>query len=115
MSDIEPSRRIDDLEERIEHLRARIEKYRKAMILSRAATVAGAVTFVLVATILPSDQSVLLGVLAFTGIIGGFVWLGANKSSKQEAEVVLRRTEAERAEIIDDIRFGTIRTDLSIS
>lgn len=76
--------RMDATDAELEELRGRIATCDQAMILSRVAIGAGLVTFGLVFTIAPAYQTLTVLLLAFTAVLGGLVWLGANKSSRDE-------------------------------
>jgi hypothetical protein len=93
---------IEAIEARIEHLGARIEKCRKAMILSRAAIWTGAGLVVLAIFVAEARNAVVL-LLGLSAIIAGFTWLGANKSTKEEAEAALAEAEARRSAMIDGL------------
>ena len=107
MSDDEQRAELAELEERIAHLRDTIESCRKAMLASRAAIVAGAIVFAanLIGVISPS---LLLGLLSFTAIIAGIVWLGANKTSREEALAALVVAQSEWRTATDQIEMSTI-------
>jgi hypothetical protein len=91
---------IADLEERIEALHERIEHCRKAMLLSRIAIWAGGTVVAAAFLVGGVDRMVALVLLALSAIIGGFTWLGANRSTREEAERDLAAAEAARAEMI---------------
>jgi hypothetical protein len=108
MSDDETQSRLSELEERIEHLRDEIESCRKGMLVARAAMLAGSVLFVINLIGLIAPPSLLLALFAFTAIIGGIVWLGANKTSRYEALAALRAAQAAWRAETDDIEMSTI-------
>ena len=99
---------IERLEIRIEELREAILRSRRLMLAGRAAAVAGPALFV----------CLMLGVLDFTPVrmivalalaIGGVVLTGSSRSSTDELERSLTRTEAERRAAIDGaelVEFG---------
>jgi hypothetical protein len=107
MADDETRAELAEIEERIEHLRDLIESCRKAMLLSRAAIIAGGILFGvnLIGVIAPS---LLLGLLSFTAIIAGIVWFGANKTSREEALAALRVAQSEWQAATDQIEMSTI-------
>ncbi|MEA2842008.1 MAG: hypothetical protein QOF41_3338 [Methylobacteriaceae bacterium] len=107
MSDEEIRSRLTELEDRLENLQDAIESCRKGMLLARVAILAGSVLFVinLIGLIAPS---LLLALFAFTAIIGGIVWLGANKTSRDEALIKLRSAQAEWRAETDAIDMSTI-------
>ena len=98
---------LAELEERIAHLRELIESCRKAMLLSRGAIIAGGVMFVanLIGLIVPS---LLVGLLSFTAIIAGIVWLGANKTSREEATAALALAQSQWRTATDRIEMSTM-------
>jgi uncharacterized small protein (DUF1192 family) len=108
MSDDETQSRLTELEERIEHLRDEIESCRKGMLVARGAMLAGSVLFVINLIGLIAPPSLLLALFAFTAIIGGIVWLGANKTSRYEALAALRAAQAAWRAETDDIEMSTI-------
>jgi hypothetical protein len=108
MSEDEAQSRLADIEERIEHLRDEAESCRKGMVAARAAIVAGGLLFVTDLAGLIASPSLLLALFSFTAIIGGIVWLGANKTSRDEALASLRATQAEWRAETDAIEMSTI-------
>jgi hypothetical protein len=93
---------IEALESRIEALGDTIERCRKAMILSRAAIWLG-VAMIVLAIVLAGARNAVVVLLGISAVIGGFTWLGANKSSREEAEAALREAEARRDELIEGV------------
>ncbi len=86
---------IERLENRIGELRDAIRRSRRLMLAGRAAAVVGPALLV----------SLMLGVLEFSPVrmiagialaIGGMVLSGSSRSSTEQLERSLRRTEAER-------------------
>jgi hypothetical protein len=108
MSDDEVRAQLAELEARIEHLRDVIESCRKGMLASRMAIIAGSVIFVANLIALLGSASLLLALLSFTAIIGGIVWLGANKSSREQALASLRLAQSEWQAATDAIEMSTI-------
>ena len=93
---------IDRLEARIEELADRIERCRKYMLVSRAAIAVGGV--LIVAMIVGLVRFDALPILAsLTMILGGFVALGSNSSTLDEAAAALQVAEAQRAGLIGRI------------
>jgi hypothetical protein len=95
--------RVLAIECRIEELSAYVEQCRKAMQMSRGAIVAGALVFVGSAIGLLGSPSAAAVIGSFAAMIGGIVWLGASKSSGEEARAGLQRAQAELAQAIDDL------------
>ena len=108
MSDDEIQAQLAEIEERIEHLRDVIESCRKGMLASRAAIVAGAVLLLANFVGLFGSVSLLLALSSFTAIIGGIVWLGANKTSREQALAALRAAQSEWQAATDAIEMSTI-------
>ena len=107
MSDDETRAELAEIEERIAQLRDTIESCRKAMLMSRGAISAGAIVFAanFIGVIAPS---LLLGLLSFTAIIAGIVWLGANKTSREEALAALALAQSQWRTATDQIEMSTI-------
>jgi hypothetical protein len=108
MSDDEVQAQLAEIEERIERLRDTIESCRKAMLASHAAIVSGAVLLVTDLLGLFGSVSLLLALSSFTAIIGGIVWLGANKTSREQASTALRAAQSEWQGATDAIEMSTI-------
>lgn len=95
---------IEELELRIEELREAIRRSRRLMSAGQACAVVGPALLL----------CLLLGLLSFTptaviiGIalgVGGVVLMGSSKSSTEELERSLRRTEAARSAAIDALEL----------
>jgi hypothetical protein len=108
MSYDEIQAQLVEIEERIEHLRDVIESCRKGMQASRAAVVAGGVLLPANLFGLFGSVSLLLALSSFTAIIGGIVWLGANKTSREQALASLRAAQSEWQAATDAIEMSTI-------
>ncbi len=105
--------RIDAIEAALETIEAEIETCRQAMVLSRAGIVLGLATLALVFTIAPAYATATVVLAAFTAIIGGVVWLGANKSTKDELDAKRADTETARERMFTLVasRNGWISTE----
>jgi Na+/H+-translocating membrane pyrophosphatase len=108
MSDDDTRAELAEIEERIEHLRDVIESCRKGMLASRAAIIAGGVVFVANLIGLFGSGSLLLALLSFTAIIAGIVWLGANRTSREQALASLRAAQSEWRAATDEIEMSTV-------
>jgi hypothetical protein len=97
----DPRERIVALEEAIEELDDYAERCRKAMQISRAAIIVGALLFVGAFLGLAGYNGTIAAVAGFAAMIGGFVWLGANKSSDEQARAALARARGDLAAAID--------------
>ncbi|MGA8715131.1 MAG: hypothetical protein WB647_19215 [Roseiarcus sp.] len=95
---------VEQLEIRIEELREAIQRSRRLIIAGRVCAVVGPAFLV----------CFMLGLLDFTparvivGIalaIGGVVLMGSSRSSTEQLELTLKRTEAERNTAIDALEL----------
>ncbi|MBV9065054.1 MAG: hypothetical protein JO004_04720 [Methylobacteriaceae bacterium] len=108
MSDDEVQAQLADIEERIESLRDMIESCRKGMLASNAAIAAGAIVLLADLFGLFGSVSLLLALSCFTAIIGGIVWLGANKTSREQASASLRAAQSEWQAATNALEMSTI-------
>jgi hypothetical protein len=108
MSDDATQDRLAAIEDRIEALRETMESCRKGMLGSRIAIFAGAVFFAVNLVGLISPPNLLVALLSFTAIIAGIVWLGANRTSREQAFASLRAAQAEWREATDAIDMSTV-------
>ena len=97
----DPHARVIEIEERIEELCDYAEQCSRAMQLSRAAILLGLLLLAAAVTGLAGSRDEIAGIGGFAAMIGGFVWLGANKSSGEEARANLQGARAELAAAID--------------
>jgi hypothetical protein len=103
----DPHAEIERLETRIEQLAGKIEGCRKFMFASRIAIALGAA--LLAATLLgliAFDPAVLLAAIA--AILGGFVLLGSNRTTANEAASQRDQAEARRAELITSLGLRVV-------
>jgi hypothetical protein len=103
----DPHAEIERLENRIEELAGKIEGCRKFIFASRIAIALGAA--LLAATLLgliAFDPAALLAAIA--AILGGFVLLGSNKTTANEAAAQRDEAEARRAELIGTIDLRVV-------
>jgi hypothetical protein len=108
MSDDATHDRLAEIEDRIDALRDAIESCRKGMLGSRIAIFAGGAFFAVNLVGLISPPSLLIALLSFTAVIAGVVWLGANKTSREQARASLRAAQAEWREATDAINMSTV-------
>lgn len=106
MSDDDTRGHLSEIEDRIEQLRDVIESCRKGILVSRSAILLGSLVFFL--NLAVSTPSLILGLSAFTAIIGGVVWLGANKTSREQAFAALRLAQSEWQEATDAIDMSIV-------
>jgi len=92
---------IERLEARMDELRDRIESCRKAIMLSQGALGLSALVFVLVAFGLIRSMPTLL--LAIAGTMAGFVGMGSNRTTAEQARGELATCRAERDGLIDGL------------
>ena len=102
MSD-DPYSRVLAIEREIAELSEYAERCRKAILISRGAIVVGALIFVGSAIGLLGGPNAIVVIGGFAAMIGGIVWLGASKSSGEEARAGLQRAQAELARTIDEL------------
>jgi peptidoglycan/LPS O-acetylase OafA/YrhL len=101
------SHEIARLELQIEALAAAIERCRKIAFAAKTAIAGGALWFVLALLwILPFNPTYFVGALAAT--LGGVVLLGSNKTTWEETEAALARSEAARATLIGQIPLRVV-------
>jgi hypothetical protein len=98
---------IVDLEARIEQLAAGIESCSKFMMLSRIAIAIGGVLLMLIIVgAIRFDPLVMI--VAITGILGGIVLLGSNRTTSYQATAALQVAELRRAELIGGIELRVV-------
>jgi hypothetical protein len=98
---------IARLELEIEALTAAIERCRKIAYAAKIAIAGGALWFGLALLwILPFDPTYFVAALAAT--LGGVVLLGSNKTTWEETEMALSRSEAARAALIGQMRLRVV-------
>ena len=103
----DPRAEIARLEEHIERLEARLENCRKFMLASRIAIGLGAV--ILIATLIglmAFDPTIFLAAVA--AVLGGFVVLGSNKTTANEAADERAEAEAARNALIGSIELRVV-------
>ncbi len=94
---------FETIDRQIEDLQARVDGCRQAMILSRAAMIAALITLGLVLTVAGTFRTPTVVFSAVAAIIGGLVWLGASRSSLQEAADELAALDAVKNRMIDKV------------
>lgn len=107
MNDELPHSDIARLEERIEALRQTIERCDKLALAAKLAIAGGALWFALA----------LVGILLFSAtgfagamaaLLGGFVLLGSNKTTRDQAEEALHAAEQRRRALIDAMQLRLV-------
>ncbi|MFN3656865.1 MAG: hypothetical protein ACK4UO_06395 [Pseudolabrys sp.] len=98
---------IAHLEERIETLRAAIERCRKISLAARIAAVAGLAWLALTLPgIVPFAPASFFGAIA--AVLGGAVLLGSNKTTWEQTEIALHDAETTRAQLIGSISLRVV-------
>ena len=108
MSDDDVRAGLAEIEERIENLRDAIESCRKGMLVSRAAIFVGGLLLIAELLGLFGPVNLLVALSSLTAIIGGIVWLGANKTSREQALASRRAAQAEWQAATDAIEMSVI-------
>ena len=94
---------FDTIDRQIEALQERLDSCRQAMALSRAAVVLAVVTLTLVLTVAAHWRTPTVVFSAIAGAIGGTVWLGASRTSRDENAEKLAALDRTKALMIDEV------------
>ncbi len=94
---------LDALDQRIEELREVLEGCRRAILVSRAAVLLGIAALALVFTLAGPYRTATVVFGAMTAVVGGTVWSGASRSSRDEARAALDAAEARKSRMIDEV------------
>jgi hypothetical protein len=98
---------IAHLEDRIEGLRAGIERCRKIALAAKLAAAAGLVWIVLTLPgIVSFAPAPFFGAIA--AVLGGAVLLGSNKTTWEQTEAALQDAERVRAQLIGSIALRVV-------
>lgn len=92
-----------DLDRRIEDVEVRLDTCVQAERLSRAAIIVGLAVLVLVMTLATTYRTPIIVFGALTAVLGGMVWLGANRSTRMELEEERATLDARKAGLIDQV------------
>ena len=95
--------RLDAIDLQIEDLRGELDGCRQSIALSRAAVWLGGIVLALVFTLVGSYRTAPVIFGAITVTLGGLVWLGASRSSREEARARLADAEALKSRLIDEV------------
>lgn len=107
IENLDPRDEIARLEAHIEELAAEIENCRKFILAARVCVVLGGIVLVVwIAGAAGLDPVALTA--AIVAVLGGFVVLGSNRSTSNEATAELQIAEARRAELIDQIDLRVV-------
>jgi hypothetical protein len=98
---------IAHLEERIETLRASLERCRKISVAAKIA-IGGGLTWMLLLLVsaIPATPASLLAGLA--SVLGGIVLLGSNKTTWEQTEAALQEANVQRAQLIGSIPLRVV-------
>ena len=97
--DGDPRDQIARLESRVEELADAMERCRKIRLVSRIAIAAGGVWMLAAAIgVLAFDPMAMMA--AISGVIGGTVMYGSNRTTWREVDAAINEAEAKRAELI---------------
>lgn len=94
---------FDGIDGQIEALQERLDGCRQAMALSRAAIVVSILTIGLVLTVAGNWRTPAVVFSAIAAAIGGTVWLGASRSSRDETAEKLAALDRAKAQMIDEV------------
>ena len=94
---------FETIDRQIEGLQERLDSCRQAMALSRAALVASLATLALVLTVADGWRTPAVVFSAIAAAIGGTVWLGASRSSRDEIAEQLAALDRTKARMIDEV------------
>ncbi len=92
---------IERLEARMDGLRDQLESCRKAILLSRIGLAVAAALFML--TLLGLIRSTPALLLAIAGTMAGFVGIGSNRTTAEQARADIAACRAERDALIDGL------------
>lgn len=103
----DPRDRIARLEARIEYLSVTIENCQKFILASRVVVgLGGAILIVMMVGAIRFDAAAML--VGIVAVLGGFVLMGSNRSTANEAEAQVAAAEAQRAELIGRIGLRVV-------
>ena len=94
---------FDAIDRQIDELQDRLESCRQAMALSRAAVIVSLVTLALVLTVAEDWRTPAVVFSAIAAAIGGTVWLGASRTSRDETTEKLAALDRTKARLIDEV------------
>lgn len=94
---------FDQIDREIAALLDRLETYRQAIILSRAAIWIGGGVLCLILTVAGTYRTPVIVFGAITALLAGTVWFGATTSSRADAEAALAEAEARKARLFEEV------------
>ena len=98
---------IADLEAEIDALTDAAEKYRKSMVVAKAAVGVGILLFVVSLLGLIRPDAILL-VVGIAAALAGTAFYGSSRSSPEGISAKIRAYEARRSEMIDGMDLRTV-------
>ncbi len=104
---------FETIDRQIEELQREMEGCQQAMTLSRAVIYVAALTFLLVLTVATPFRTPIVVFSTIAAMMGGTVWLGANKSTLQEAAAHLAALDAVKNKMIDRVASANGWCDLT--
>ena len=108
--DGEPRDQIARLESRVEELADAMERCRKIRLVSRIAIAAGGVWMLAAAIgVLAFDPMAMMA--AISGVIGGTVMYGSNRTTWREVDAAINEAEAKRAELIGGLKLRVVEEE----
>jgi hypothetical protein len=108
--DGDPRDQIARLEARIEELADALERCRKVRLISRVAIAAGGVWMLAVTIgVLGFDPMAMMA--AISGVIGGTVMYGSNRTTWREVDAATNDAEAKRAELIGRLKLRVVEEE----
>jgi len=108
--DGDPRDQIARLESRVEELADAMERCRKIRLVSRIAIAAGGVWMLAAAIgVLAFDPMAMMA--AISGVIGGTVMYGSNRTTWREVDAAINEAEAKRAELIGRLKLRVVEEE----
>src|SRR3954467_2446213 len=98
---------IADLEEEIEQLFESARQSRKVEVAAKSAICAGGLLLLALVTGLVQSDPLWI-VVAISAVLGGIALFGSNKGTQDEIAATIKRCEARRIEMIDEIELRTV-------
>lgn len=104
---------FEEIDRQIDALVRRAESCRKAMILSRAVILIGTLFLVLMFFATARSYTPALSIIAFAAIIGGTVWLGSNRTTRDETVGELNDLAKQKEKLFDEVAVRNGWRDLT--
>ncbi len=94
---------LDAIDAQITELQEQLESCRLSIALSRAAVWLGTLVLLAVFTLAGTYRTAPVIFGAITALIGGIVWSGASRSSRDEVHARIGAAETARSRLIDEV------------